>query len=197
MALCDYSAITKEKPLNPCPALPGVGADVYVGNTSDILSYTRDATSKNILTLVMKPTKRLWKFAGRIKSNSANGEFQGGDNGTTFLQSYTLITDYITQLEMDALEDLCKARDLFVIFLENRGTYKAIGLNKDPDRRDIYPGVNVVTATFPTGVVAGDLTAATITLQGALENNAVVFQVVAGTVAATKAYLEAAMTPAA
>jgi hypothetical protein len=186
-----------QKPVNGCKRPAGIGNEFYIGHTRNIASYTRNSTTKVLETLVMKQGKRLWKYAGRVRQNTAGSELVVTDNGVTFNQSVTMITDYLSQLDMDALENLCQVEDLFIVYLSNKGQWKVAGLNKDPDKLDVFPGIARTAGSFPEGTVAGDSNAATITFGGQLENNPVVFLVSTGTLVATKAYLEAALTPAA
>jgi hypothetical protein len=178
-----------------CKVPGGLGTEFYLADLDDIESYTADATSKAIETLVMKTGKSLHKVVGVVNQNTAGTAVTGGENYPDYKQSFTLKAYYSTQLEKNDLENIVNHESLVVVYPTLAGQWKIAGVTKDSTQLSLSSGLKMETADFPEGLTGQDSTAATIVLSGTLVNGTVVFDV--GTFATSKTYLEAALTPAA
>lgn len=158
------------KPSNGCKQLAGINENFYIGHTANIASYTQDATLKSISGITMLSGKKLFSFQGRRLENSAGAEATISEAGTSFKQDVIMVIDYNVQTDKDILEKLCQAESLFILYLSNRGIWRAVGLNKDPNLMKVLAGVKCSAAVFPEGKAITDLNAATITFTGQLSN---------------------------
>lgn len=178
-----------------CKVPGGLGTEFYLFDIEDVASYTADAVTKEIETIVMKTGKSLHKVVGVVNQNTANTTATGGENYPDYKQTFTLKAYYSTQLEKDDLETIVNHEQLGIIYPTLAGQWKAAGVTKDPAQLSLSSGLKTETANFPEGLTGQDTVAAEIILSGTLVNGTVIFNV--GTFATSKTYLESALTPAA
>lgn len=168
MSIC--LEILAGKPSNGCKQIAGINENFYIGHTANIASYTQDSTLKSISGITMVTGKKLFAFQGRRLENSSSAEATISEAGTSFKQDVIMVIDYNLQTEKDTLETLCKAESLFILYLSNKGIWRAVGINKDPTLMKVLSGVKCTAAVFPEGKSITDLNAATITFSGQLSN---------------------------
>lgn len=147
-----------------CKNFGGLGAEMYFVRFDDIATYSFNATTGVLDTFTLKATKKLSKFYGRrVAGNSANTGFARGENLATTPQTVTLVVDYDTQADIDALNAFKGPEDIIVFYQTNAGKVKVAGLNKDLNLPRSLNGLRVTDMAFPEGQNIQDSTAATIT----------------------------------
>ena len=179
-----------------CEALAkkgGIGKKIYIGSVADVLSYTLDATTKELKTLVMKAGTKLISATGRkYKNNTTQGNTRT-ENGALFQHNVTFAAYIDSQDEKETLELLAGADDLFTIVELNSGKLEAYGLVGKNGR--MAEGLSM-TSTGGSGTAAGDASNLVLTFSGE-EDKLPVFASFGADLAADIAYLEARKVAAA
>jgi hypothetical protein len=152
------------KGINPdCDALNKVGGvdkRVWIGQLAQREGYATNQTTKDIEGITMltnSPPYTLHKFIGKRFKNSGEFPLEEGENVNTFNHTAILQIFYSTSVELEALEELANADDLFVIMQGNDGKILCFGMDL---------GLNATAGEGGTGVELQDSTAYTMTISG-------------------------------
>lgn len=179
-----------------CAALKragGVGSYVYVANLADIDSYTVDATTKDVETIVMVATKTLWKIDGKKGKNSTSVELSKGEALSTWMQKLNLVLYSNTSLLNQTIETLANAEDL-VFFVPDPGGYITVwGLDVNQGTvSDPWGGLNAETGLEESGTEVNGRKPMAMTFSGELRNKERFFNIdTSPTFPLNIAYLEA------
>lgn len=171
----------------------GMGSFMYVCNLKDIASYTVDATSKDIETIVMESTTTLYKIEGRKAKNSGSIELQKGDSINTWMQKLNVVFYSHTSLLNTKIETFAEAEDL-VFFVPDAGGYITVwGLDVNSGSiSDPFGGLTAESGLMETGTEINGRKPMAITFSGELRNTERYFNIdTTPTYTANIAYLEA------
>ena len=188
---CSEECVTLLDSLDPtCSALKklgGVNKRVYIGQLSQLSSYSQDPTTKDITTITMgacgSTAYMLKKFVGKKFKHNGTYEVVVGENVNTVNQSAILVLYHFTSRDKEKIEQLINAEDLFLIMENNAGQVEVWGIEL---------GLNTSAGSGGTGALLNDPTAFTITLSGEQSTLSRIFNVgPTSTLAQNLAYLDA------
>ena len=172
MAACTNLVNGLDPACNALKKLGGLNKRVWVGQLSQLDSYTVNGSTLDIETLVMGSDASgvftLKKFIGRKLKNSATTEVEVGENINVINQSVILQLYHFTSEEKKAIEDLINGEDLFAVVENNAGQVEVYGIDTQgsASSEDPIGGLNCSAGTGGTGALLNDTTAFTITLSG-------------------------------
>lgn len=184
----DYAAV--------CASIKRVGgmaSYMYVCNLKDIASYTVDATSKDIETIVLEAATTLYKIEGRKAKNSGSIELQKGDSLNTWMQKLNVVFYSHSSLLNTKIENYADAEDL-VFFVPDAGGYVTVwGLDVNSGAvSDPFGGLTAESGAMETGLEINGRKPMAITFSGELRNTERYFNIdTTPTFAGNIAYLEA------
>lgn len=184
--------------LNPgCDALKKVGGiepGVYVGQLSELDSYTINSTTLDIesLTLITSPAGSLRWFKGKKFKNFATQEVTVGENIRTFNQGFNLVLYHFSSVEKKAIEDLVGADDIFVMAPTNAGQIEVYGIDTlGVSTNDPIGGLNCSAGSGGSGTLLNDPNSFLVTLTGEHRIISRIFNIsAAATIAQNRAYLD-------
>ncbi len=175
----------------------GVVSRVYMANYDDIASYTQDATSKVIDTLVMESTKKFYRFVGK-PGEAHSVTFDSPDSGNNYAPWTVTFTGVFypdTTLDREKL-DAVKDGGGYVLVIERYAGYMeclgidvASGTVSDPQGALMWAG-----GKGGSGVLKTDDVAFTINLKGTSSHIPKKFLPTGGTLAAAITYMEGLAT---
>ena len=171
----------------------GAGSFIYACNLKDIASYTVDATSKDIETIVMEPSATLYKIEGRKAKNSGSIELQKGDSINTWMQKLNIVFYSHSSLLNTKIENFAESEEL-VFFVPDAGGYITVwGLDVNSGSgSDPWGGLTAESGLMETGTEINGRKPMAITFSGELRNTERYFNIdTTPTYTANIAYLEA------
>lgn len=174
----------------------GLGSYMYVANLKDIASYTVDATSKDIETIVMEGSTVIYKVEGRKGMNSGSVELQKGDSVNTWMQKLNVIFYSHTSLLNTKIEAFAEAEDLVFFVPDNGGKITVWGLDVNSGSvSDPFGGLTAETGLMETGLKINERKPMAITFSGELRNMERYFNIdTSPTYDANITYLEALLS---
>lgn len=138
-----------------CSMTTGGLSDLVIGNLSDVLSYTQDATGL-ITALELKPNAVFYRFEFEKNTASANQPLQVGAN--KYVQPAVAFTmKGYNQTSKEVMDNLAVAEVVALVKLRGSNEWFAYGLNN---------GLEASATEGNTGAGEGDLNGFTITLTG-------------------------------
>lgn len=174
--MADSSCVNLTESLDPaCNALKKLGGltkRVYVGQLSQLDSFTVDSSTLDITGITMADNVsipyKLKKFVGRKLKHSATSEVEVGENVNVINQAVALVLYHYTSRQKSAIEGLINAEDLFVFVETNAGQIEVYGIDTtgSVSSDDPIGGLNCSAGTGGTGTLLNDSTAFTVTLSG-------------------------------
>lgn len=173
---CSEECVTLLDSLDPsCSALKkvgGVNKRVWIGQLSQLSSYSHDAATKDITALTLgscgSTSYTLKEFLGKKYKHNGTYELAVGENVNTVTQSAILVLYHFTSRDKEKIEQLFNAEDLFVLFENNAGQIEVWGINF---------GLNASAASGGTGALLNDPTAITVTLSGEQQTLSRIFNI--------------------
>jgi|GEM_PF-4353087 len=194
---CIDAKLTISKLTNQnCKVPGGLDSTTYVYNLSDIVSVTRDATTRIVQTIVLKSGAKAEKWVGRKKAWDSTSESPAGQD--TWNQGLGMIYDISTAAEKYNFEKFAAARELVFVVQTNDEKYEIYGLGLTADG-SLSPlsGLSKDTASLNKTVETNGETGAVIRFTGEVSGLPLELRVAAGTLAATRTYLEGQLVAAA
>lgn len=158
-----------------CTALKKVGGlakRVWVGQISQLDSFTVNETTLDIQTLIMAMNGSvrftLKKFIGKKLKHNASTPVEVGENINVFNQTVALVLFHYTSLEKSAIEGLVNSEDLFVLVETFAGQIEVYGIEvtDSESSEDPIGGLNCSAGEGGTGTALNDPTQYTVTLSG-------------------------------
>lgn len=171
----------------------GMGSFMYVCNLKDIASYTVDATSKDIETIVMEGSTTLYKIEGRKGKNSGSIELAKGDSVNTWMQKLNVVLYSHSSLLNTKIENLAEAEDLVFFVPDNGGYITVWGLDVNSGSvSDPFGGLTAESGLMETGLEINGRKPMAMTFSGELRNTERYFNIDSTpTYSSNIAYLEA------
>lgn len=171
----------------------GMGSYMYVCNLKDIASYTVDATSKDIETIVMEGSTTLYKIEGRKGKNSGSVELSKGDSVNTWMQKLNVVLYSHSSLLNTKIENLAEAEDLVFFVPDNGGYITVWGLDVNSGSvSDPFGGLTAESGLMETGLEINGRKPMAMTFSGELRNTERYFNIDSTpTYTSNIAYLEA------
>lgn len=137
-----YTCVTGAK-------IGGVASRMYIANFDDIASYTQDATSKAIDTIVMESTKKFYRFVGEAEKHSVTYEAPDSDLNyspwTVTINGVFFPDTTLDREKIDALKDGGR----YVVVIERYAGYMEVlgidvnsGTVSDPEGGLMWAGGN-------------------------------------------------------
>lgn len=149
----------------------GMGSYMYVCNLKDIASYTVDATSKDIETIVMESSTTLYKIEGRKGKNSGSVELSKGDSVNTWMQKLNVVLYSHSSLLNTKIENLAEAEDLVFFVPDNGGYITVWGLDVNSGSvSDPFGGLTAESGLMETGLEINGRKPMAMTFSGELRN---------------------------
>lgn len=197
MALGSCSTITVGLALTCAAATApgGLVSRIYITNFDDIASYTQDATSKVILTMVMESGKKFWRFVGLPEQHSVTYELQAGNNFNPWKVTLNGVFYADTTLDREYIDSLKNATRIIAVVERNAGYMEVLGLDvasgtvSDPEG-----GLKAESGSGGSGVMKQDDSSFKIALSGMSSHLPKKFVPSGGTLAAAITYMEGLAT---
>lgn len=174
----------------------GVASRMYIANFDDIASYTQDATSKVIDTIVMESTKKFYRFVGEAEKHSVT--YDAPDSETNYSPWEVKVNGVFhtdTTLDREKLDAL-KDGGRYVVVIERYAGYMEVlgidvnsGSTSDPEGGLYWAGGN-----GGSGILKSDDTSFKIALKGKSSHIPKKFLPTAGTLAGAITYMEGLAT---
>lgn len=187
---CNYKKVTVGKSNCTDKKSGGVGKSFFLGNLPDLSAFVRDSTTKVLTGLTLAEDALLYEFQGRVlSSNVTESGAYGDDQIVRWTPTVTLLADYATQVEKEALQGVLGKENLFVIFYEvGRKQWVAVGI--PPATANIAEaledaGLAGTAYERGTGTAKADSTAATLTIAGELDFGSIDVLIGSGTPSAS------------
>ena len=174
----------------------GVASRMYIANFDDIASYTQDATSKVIDTLVMESTKKFYRFVGEAEKHSVVYEAPDGEaNYSPWVVTLNGVFYPDTTLDREKIDAL-KDGGRYVVVIERYAGYMeclgidvASGTVSDPEGGLQWAGGN-----GGSGIMKTDDVSFKIALKGKSSHIPKKFLPTGGTYPAAITYMETIAT---
>lgn len=181
---------------NASQAVGGVVSRMYIANFDDIASYTQDATSKVIDTIVMESTKKFWRFVGLPEQHSVTYELQtGGGNYKPWNTTVNGVFYADTTLDRQYIDSLKNASRVVIVIERNAGYMEVVGIDVNSGTvSDPEGGLMVTSSTGGSGVLKSDDSSFKIALSGSCSHLPKKFLPTGGTLASAITYMEGLAT---
>ena len=184
-----YTCVTGAK-------IGGVASRMYIANFDDIASYTQDATSKVIDTIVMESTKKFFRFVGEAEKHSVTYDAPDGEaNYSPWIVTLNGVFHTDTTLDREKLDALKDGGRYVVVIERYAGYMECLGIDvnsgtvSDPEGGLMWAGGN-----GGSGVLKTDDTSFKINLKGKSSHIPKKFLPTGGTLAAAITYMEGLAT---
>lgn len=162
--------------INPgCAALQklgGLNKRVYLLDKANLASYTIDGTSKMLTTIVMESTTKLYKFISKDNAKQAyKADLVVGANVNVWNHVLDMVLYADTQLELNAVRDLCRSSELYAIVQRNSGEFFILGLDiESGNLAEPEGGLMATAGTMSSGITLQDDTSIKISLSGEVKH---------------------------
>lgn len=186
MAECDYSLLKGVQA--SCAATKKVGGlnkRIYMASVTD-LSAVVFGTYNSVTSFTFKADKGFTKWTGRKEKNSAGSDVEVGENLTLRNQTVSFGLYYETDQDLDSIDKMLDAEQIFVVVETNPGTLEVFGINKVAFQN--Y-GLRVTANPGNSGLLLNDSTAFTPALTGGFTNLQLIYNP-AGSLSANIAALD-------
>lgn len=140
-----------------CPALQKISGNaksIWIGHTKDIASMA--FTSGAVTTFTMAASTYLYKYTSKGEKIGCTYNLVAGENVNLFEQSVAIPLYHATQAERNAIEELCRAQDLFIIVEELAGVLSVYGINNTVTGNFDEFGLKTTAGEGGTGILLND-----------------------------------------
>jgi len=189
MACTSEISLAVSRLVDGCATNGGLDAQAWVFNHSDIASVTRDATSKEVQTIVMKASTFAYKWVGKQQAWSATANKAIGT--TAWVQTLNMVFNLSTAADRDKFEKLAAADRLVFIVQDNNESLKIFGLGLT-STNGIAPLSGLVDSegNLDITVETGGDTTGRLARSGQIANTYLDFKIASGTLATSITYLD-------
>lgn len=156
----------------------GVAKRIYVGqlNQIDEAVLAFGVTNGEVTAFGMSGLNTLKRFISKKFKNTGKDDLTPAENGApTWKQSVELVHYWFSQVDIKALENLCKVDDLFAIVESNNGQLFVYGLSNSASLGIDNFGLKAESQAATLGVALNDDTTTKTTLVGDIPNKPMLF----------------------
>lgn len=146
----------------------GLNKRVYLFDKANLASYTLDGTSKKVTAITLEGSTYLYKFVSKDNMRNAyRVELVAGETVNTWNHILDLVLYADTQLEYNAINELCDANELLAIVQRNSGEFVILGLDTEiGNANEPEGGLRATAGSTTSGIQLNDDTSIRVSLSG-------------------------------
>lgn len=146
----------------------GLNKRIYLTDKANITAYTVDGTSKNITSITLVGSTYLYKFVSKDNMrNSYKASLVPGENVNLWNHVLDAVLYADTQLEYNAITNLCNANEIIAIVQRNSGEFMILGLDTEiGNAAEPEGGLKATAGEINSGIQLNDDTSIKVSLSG-------------------------------